>query len=118
MVIFLNRITSYNVCYTKLLRGINSSPHYTIAEENHLINYLLQGNSPKVLESFNKIIDNNTKYNLSENSLKELYLQFYNTAIRVINRKNLNIYDRITSYNVCYTKLLRLTYFFLCVTNP
>lgn len=70
-----------------------SSSHYSINEENQMINYLLQGDTVKALDHFNTIISKNIQERIGEASLRELYLQLYNTAIRVINRQQLNIYD-------------------------
>lgn len=70
-----------------------SSSTYVIEEENKMINYLLQGNKDMVLNQFQSIIDKNIANNINTHSLKDLYLQLYNTAIRVINRRHLNIYD-------------------------
>lgn len=70
-----------------------SSSHYTIGEENQMINYLLQGDKDKALEHYRGIIKKNVDSRISEHSLKELYLQLYNTAVRVINRRHMNIYD-------------------------
>ena len=74
------RITSYNVCYTKLLR------------------YVIRGISTKNLIP----ILNCIKFNLTTDGL---YLMSTDNEIAIktfIPKK-----DRITSYNVCYTKLLR-----------
>lgn len=66
---------------------------YTINEENQLLNYLLQGDKTKALALFDKIINKNIEANTTSHGLKELYLQMYNTGIRVMNRRNLNIYE-------------------------
>ena len=74
------RITSYNVCYTKLLR-LPSAP---------------QGQAPDLTYA-------------AENSVHAV------VHVKVISKENVTTYSnpfydwfyRITSYNVCYTKLLR-----------
>lgn len=84
--------TSMIRIYTNADDNISSS-YYTIEEENHLINFLLQGNTQKVKEHYDSIIEKNIKHQIGTHAMKELYLQLYNTAVRVINRRNLNIYD-------------------------
>ncbi|QUI22766.1 helix-turn-helix domain-containing protein [Vallitalea pronyensis] len=71
----------------------NNFSRYTIEEENHLINYLLQGDEAMVMQQYDMILDRNLKENISCHALKELYLRLYNTTLRVINRRNHNIYD-------------------------
>ncbi|QUI25452.1 helix-turn-helix domain-containing protein [Vallitalea pronyensis] len=70
-----------------------TSSHYSIEEDNQMINFLLQGNKEKVLSHYDRIINKNIEEHIGCHGLKELYLQLYNTAVRVINRKHLNIYD-------------------------
>ena len=88
---FYNRITSYNVCYTKLLRQKEAS------------NYIL-----KVLESDDKFVVDSLMFWRNQNI----------SAFSVTVDRNRNTWDnlktsghRITSYNVCYTKLLRANYY-------
>ena len=69
------RITSYNVCYTKLLREIKEKFGDTIYE----------------------IVNGVTKIN-------EIY---YDTFEEKQSENYRKLIIRITSYNVCYTKLLR-----------
>ena len=79
-----SRITSYNVCYTKLLRFVESERlsldwQHTLAFSEHTVTaglFAMQ-ESAKTL-SFGSGFDEDTDVN------------------------------RITSYNVCYTKLVRL----------
>ena len=75
------RITSYNVCYTKLLRD---AAHY----ENELSNAL--GNDPNNTVYGGHIASDNTSYYFAKE-----------------DSENSILLSRITSYNVCYTKLLR-----------
>ena len=81
------RITSYNVCYTKLLR-LDGTEDVKI-----------------VLEGANKAYS-------SKNTENKSYRDYWKDLISLnqgeiyISNFDLNI-DRITSYNVCYTKLLR-----------
>lgn len=68
---------------------------YTMEEENQLINYLLQGNETQISTLFETIIETNKQNKISQYNLRELYLQLYNTAIRVTNRRQINMYDLI-----------------------
>ena len=125
------RITSYNVCYTKLLR---------IRYEDR-IQFDVQINQEQQLQyklpslSLQPLIENITKHNIISEELP-VYVAIYisqgrlvvkntyqprelsepNTGIGIqnlakryvyITGKSIDTYIRITSYNVCYTKLLR-----------
>ena len=70
-----DRITSYNVCYTKLLRNTSPSFHNEIFT------------SPDESEITTDTASNNNS--TTKNNIHFIY------------------FFRITSYNVCYTKLLR-----------
>ena len=88
----ITRITSYNVCYTKLLRVM-----YIMIQRIEMV----EACSP---EPVNMVIK----------KLKILYkmnLYFSSTFDRI--RRIIIDNCRITSYNVCYTKLLRLSIIFL-----
>ena len=79
------RITSYNVCYTKLLRLLRNQWFPTVFE-----------NKPSGGFKF----------------------EFFCYAIRMVCFSQIaNLFYRITSYNVCYTKLLRNSTLLLCLTN-
>ena len=88
--IFQDRITSYNVCYTKLLRYKNEK------------NLGIYGNWNRCLQLargkwYTMLHDDDL---LSNNFLKEM--------MGVLNKNpKISCLNRITSYNVCYTKLLR-----------
>lgn len=71
----------------------STSSHYSIEEENQMINYLLQGDKDKTFDHLAAIINKNIEDRISQAGLKELYIQLYNTSIRVINRQQVNIYD-------------------------
>ena len=52
----------------------------------------------------------------TKDDLKELIDSIHNRRMIVIQDMVLNhAYNRITSYNVCYTKLLRITKFISCL---
>ena len=102
--ILLPRITSYNVCYTKLLRT-----------------YIFPGNRPPVKNGLLICKDDGAVVDLlerEENWKEEAGVEYYSGVIvpGFVNahchlelshlHKQLEA-NRITSYNVCYTKLLR-----------
>ena len=80
---WIHRITSYNVCYTKLLRIIlfRKDKKFADSIENYFLIWIENKEFQKELEKEGFDISGN----LSE--------------------------SRITSYNVCYTKLLRVIIF-------
>ena len=93
--IFLNenlRITSYNVCYTKLLRKIctESSAEMPVPES---LTVIVTIPATKSSETFNATTPFSPVYLKAFES--KLYITFSILS------------TRITSYNVCYTKLLR-----------
>ena len=105
MIRLLNhRITSYNVCYTKLLREIANLPKVYGSSDSKKEN----NNSTKKESSYNK--SNNVK---TSNSLQikqadaRQKIEFYKSKqkSKAIRNNFVNV-TRITSYNVCYTKLL------------
>ena len=79
-----SRITSYNVCYTKLLRG---PLMHVIAAKAVAFKEALQ---PEFKQYARQVVSN------AQALAAELVGQGFNLV-------------RITSYNVCYTKLLRCT---------
>ena len=93
------RITSYNVCYTKLLRHHNRLSKLIIFSS---------GIYPIVLSQ-----ERTVNYTGHFNSKHLKIIQFFimNTGKKLIGGflliASLTLIPRITSYNVCYTKLLR-----------
>ena len=81
------RITSYNVCYTKLLRGMT--------DELEIMLGIVREKSLYPDRILFQIIDDDESV---------LYLPEY----RIHICRNSKYEPRITSYNVCYTKLLRM----------
>ena len=121
------RITSYNVCYTKLLRISQKKQYNIFLKTFNLLNYHYYkktGDFEQALkyhenyqelekEEFIKkwnsqLIEAERKYESdkkdSEIAIKELSLK--NQSNELKNSKIKLV--RITSYNVCYTKLLRV----------
>ena len=109
------RITSYNVCYTKLLRpmlvaaGWGVTPGSRIRREYPITLGRLEGNGKrgKTLSADYVLEYRNTKLAVVEakawdKSLTAGVGQAKDYANKLAIR-------RITSYNVCYTKLLRMS---------
>ena len=92
-----DRITSYNVCYTKLLRSV-----YFISEmkENTRMETDLDEYMPKDHPAFVYSDEAESWFNIKDGIVVAVENKsgIYNTA---------TLDTRITSYNVCYTKLLR-----------
>ena len=89
-----NRITSYNVCYTKLLRPAPLSADAVAAERARAHGIFRTWARPDLRGLF----------------LEGGYLPFTDAAIAAREAWDPTTDDpvfRITSYNVCYTKLLR-----------
>ena len=92
----MSRITSYNVCYTKLLRvevigGLMAGSLALLADAAHMLTDAMDGTLARVsgkVSRFGAFLD--STIDRFEESVVFLGL------------------SRITSYNVCYTKLLRL----------
>ena len=109
------RITSYNVCYTKLLRLVSEAekeeveifafyafvPAYDFAQPNLFPQGVRIENDFKawyeLVVRFNHMFDLNFKLSDLEKKTQDL-IQAMDPKIEEF---------RITSYNVCYTKLLR-----------
>ena len=94
-IIFDDRITSYNVCYTKLLRSLQVlkdeklyDNEYPIRQEKVLKSYIAQGDKAAAQKVLNEILGH--IFFCSGGGLDYIKARI-----------------RITSYNVCYTKLLR-----------
>ena len=81
--IFLDRITSYNVCYTKLLRA-GLFPHDVSVDV--------------LLQDLSRLMTGVVVASLALGAVCSLLVGRWWQAMLV----------RITSYNVCYTKLLRV----------
>ena len=93
---FFGRITSYNVCYTKLLRAINKALSASV--------YLTSKIIGAVKPLFNDITGGSltpTNLNVCSSWLKITVLLVEELSLPSPSS------NRITSYNVCYTKLLR-----------
>ena len=117
--LMVHRITSYNVCYTKLLRSFEISDSSNLAGNaigivsneatatNHIFsvyeaNFNLKTEQGSFVDYMDVAIDNvtaSTNYNTGMATIK-LFNGTY--TYRIANN------TRITSYNVCYTKLLRI----------
>ena len=109
----VNRITSYNVCYTKLLRQMLcdipeedwSTKKDPSSEQSNkdssLRKFYTKGPTKKLAKS---ILGRLTR----DNFIESIYHDDY-----AAERTDVVLESRITSYNVCYTKLLR----FLCATD-
>ena len=116
----MTRITSYNVCYTKLLRTkdvelnelIKSAVLKVCRTPTMLFMYLkfvrdLRGMGPSVRKSIAKYYTETDFSRLDLSVIKYRNREGYThrDALRLSHPKAKD--DRITSYNVCYTKLLR-----------
>ena len=99
------RITSYNVCYTKLLRpSVHKIWQYTIAYMAPDGQMIRQGEELLRFDTEELITGIREKSNALNEKEKELQKQ------QILAREQLAELrlHRITSYNVCYTKLLRV----------
>ena len=109
MVLRFNRITSYNVCYTKLLRHLADRPcdHLSGGEyQRVLIARALAQDTPLLLmdEAASNL---DAAARIRVHDLIAARCASGLTALAVASASGSRLYDRITSYNVCYTKLLR-----------
>ena len=89
------RITSYNVCYTKLLR-----------DSMKLVKFFEAHAEPVSCLKFTP----DGKYLISGSH--DGHVKIWSTdnyKIKKVFSGHTNAINRITSYNVCYTKLLRVT---------
>ena len=113
------RITSYNVCYTKLLRYFifhNESGNFVEYSVRTISPYLAKRDSlyysgPGQYFYYDQqtTIDLITGNKLTEQDIileQEESKKIQDLLVENTN-KNVSDYIRITSYNVCYTKLLR-----------
>ena len=103
------RITSYNVCYTKLLRiNVDTFARWRITDP--VTYYKKLRDERSALSRLDDIIGSATRDRVAAHDLIELVR---NDKDRVPEKDetliegNSSIGTRITSYNVCYTKLLR-----------
>lgn len=71
----------------------NTNYIYTIDNENIIYNYLLKGNYADVENAVSDVIKKNLENGLGDNGQKLLYRQFYNTAVKVLGAKGINISD-------------------------
>ena len=152
----INRITSYNVCYTKLLRFLLSQkysfkssrtamyPMWCAESVEGYLNWLKRSfHSDETIRTYKYNVYHFCDYLLNvgmdcfNNLEKSLILDYLNhdhhatvkgtSTRRTVLRQFVTYLEdnnRITSYNVCYTKLLRdpqikkvyclLSFFFLC----
>ena len=115
------RITSYNVCYTKLLRNEEGNVYKTASvvagelEKNSIeyeIVFINDGSADKtwdklceVCNSFKNITVINFSRNFGKESAIFAGLKYAKGDACVV--MDCDLQHRITSYNVCYTKLLR-----------
>ena len=108
----MRRITSYNVCYTKLLRdytgiiraaasnllnGGKKQGASTITQQVAR-NFFLTSEKTYTRKLYEALLSLKIENNLSKDQILELYINHIFLGQRAY---------RITSYNVCYTKLLR-----------
>ena len=96
------RITSYNVCYTKLLRN---KYKYQV-KQLHKYWYLILCTWYQTMIIAKVIISIHRAIYYIE--LKLLYSLNFQTELSLITDFMISYSTRITSYNVCYTKLLRI----------
>ena len=113
------RITSYNVCYTKLLRPNVLSYYQEKFKYIHVDEYqdtnTAQYNLVKLLslKSGNIFVvgdDDQGIYSWRGADIKNILRfedDYPNTAVIKLEQNYRSTSNRITSYNVCYTKLLR-----------
>ena len=94
-----SRITSYNVCYTKLLRPFKLQRFLDPANSLPRSMLVLHQSKPHILIASLPEADTG----------RHGYFRFTEQELREFEGPHMSIWqrDRITSYNVCYTKLLR-----------
>ena len=96
-----SRITSYNVCYTKLLRGYRTETQMEawqgyLEEDPAAVEFVMQG-------PLRPLVDQAILLS-AQDDLGYLRVAM-DCVIQLVKASKQN--TRITSYNVCYTKLLR-----------
>ena len=96
LLVVFGRITSYNVCYTKLLRE-ESTHHWFTRTAVHELHACLQHSDESRYP---------TGRSVRERSWRYVWLPKQD-----VQRMHQPPTIRITSYNVCYTKLLRTVFF-------
>ena len=107
----MTRITSYNVCYTKLLRDISAEfedlPSGAVAGDEVTVSIIVRSTFPsKVTPNYSlEVINKNEGRTLT---MEKDNLQFGGAITSATGSLEIEKKNRITSYNVCYTKLLRL----------
>ena len=111
-----NRITSYNVCYTKLLRR-GRSPENFVGELEFLrdtygVNVVMISDETPTLERhrWERILDLLIERNVGTKILMETRVDDILRDEDIMwkyQKADIDHIYRITSYNVCYTKLLR-----------
>ena len=107
---YLTRITSYNVCYTKLLRINQLAPFKYPWAWNYFLNSNKNHWTPLDINMAQDVHDYRYKLTLEEKHVYENVLSYLTTSdILAMRNIGLAVMEkiRITSYNVCYTKLLR-----------
>jgi len=75
--------------YTEIKNNYNFQ--YSINDENKLYNYLIGNFKDETISFLCSLIDKNFKNNPSEENIKKFYLNIYNTILRVLNEKKINI---------------------------
>ena len=111
-ILITTRITSYNVCYTKLLRneissGLRAGEVTDDTEFTMIISQLLFDNNGIIDPQ--KFVDKIKLWATTDEKSKTVLGPSTKRAISEIDEGQPIEYagSRITSYNVCYTKLLR-----------
>ena len=113
-----SRITSYNVCYTKLLRQL---PVFNKFESGEIEGFAenMEEYWGNILDYYQKMWDLIEDYSeLIEGYSKTFDSMQANRTNEIVKILTLISSIRITSYNVCYTKLLRFDqYWFRSLLN-
>ena len=112
----IDRITSYNVCYTKLLRKVRDMSTSEIIEKLESMNIdfeieRFKKQAQNYISAIQLAEDHYYTQNFQAPGQEEdfIWLAIIELWNRIIPEKwNMEMIDRITSYNVCYTKLLRV----------
>lgn len=64
---------------------------YSIDEENKIVNFLIGGYREELDALVRDIINRNSLRNISNESIKELYMQLFNTGLRVLEKRGLEV---------------------------